>query len=38
MSRRTLIDSSENVFVGWALNFRVRMLVNGAVKATLSEQ
>ena len=26
-----LIDGSENAFVGWALNFRVRMLLKGAV-------
>ena len=27
-----LIDSSKNAFVGRALNFRVRMLLKGAVK------
>ena len=27
-----LIDGSENVFVGWTWNFRVRMLLKGAVK------
>ena len=30
-----LIDGSENAFVGRALNFRVRMLLKGAVKYVL---
>ena len=29
---KNLIDSSENDFVGWALNFRVRMLLKGTVR------